>query len=306
MPSAIGPGARKRRTADQWWTPVLVEVVMPRRSRRAGLSSRRANPLILVSRVARPSEIWGNHPTRPALASRDRASQGSPTTRRLDMRTTANRSRAGIALLALLVVGCGGGSDGATSTTDAPTTVATADLTDYLLQANEVPGLTPVSSPETDSGPPFNPLPEDGAERLERTRYLRRPTSPPRASASAASAACCCSRPRPARGTGWPTRRATRRSGLSCPARRSSGFRLPTSRAPTGRRDRPPRQRDRPGLLDPGPLHDDHRHRGRGAACRTSVGRRPGDLRAHRRHLSRLMPARPRRRCRPRPCGAPG
>ncbi len=88
------------------------------------------------------------------------------------MTTTRSRSRAGMALLALLVVGCGGGSDGATSTTDAPTTVATADLTDYLLQANEVPGLTPVSSPETDSGPPFNPLPEDGAERLERTGYV--------------------------------------------------------------------------------------------------------------------------------------
>ena len=79
-----------------------------------------------------------------------------------------------------------------------------------------------------------------------------------------------------------------------CPARRSSGFRFPTSRAPTVDGTRPPRQRDRPGLLDPGPLHDDHRHRGRGAACRTSVGRRQGDLRAHRRHLSRLMPARPR------------
>ena len=75
-------------------------------------------------------------------------------------------------LLGMLVVGCGGESDRATSTTDAATTVAPPDLRQYLLQADEVPGLTPVLSPQTDSGPPFNPLPEDGAERLERTGYV--------------------------------------------------------------------------------------------------------------------------------------
>ena len=75
-------------------------------------------------------------------------------------------------LLGMLIVGCGGESDRATSTTDAATTVAPLDLTRYLLQADEVPGLTPVLSPQTDSGPPFNPLPEDGAGRLERSGYV--------------------------------------------------------------------------------------------------------------------------------------
>ena len=75
-------------------------------------------------------------------------------------------------LLGMLMVGCGGEADRATSTTDAATTVAPPDLRQYLLQADEVPGLKPVSSPQTDSGPPFNPLPEDGAERLERSGYV--------------------------------------------------------------------------------------------------------------------------------------
>ena len=75
-------------------------------------------------------------------------------------------------LLGMLVVGCGGESDRATSTTDAATTVAPPDLRQYLLQAGEVQGLKPMSSPQTDSGPPFDPLSEDGAERLERSGYV--------------------------------------------------------------------------------------------------------------------------------------
>ena len=75
-------------------------------------------------------------------------------------------------LLGVLIVGCGGESDRATSTTDAATTVAPPDLTRYLPQADEVPGLSRLSSPQTDSGPPFDPLPEDGAERLERSGYV--------------------------------------------------------------------------------------------------------------------------------------
>ena len=70
------------------------------------------------------------------------------------------------------------------------------NLEQYLLQDDEVPGLEPMASPQTDSGPPFD-LPEDGAERLGAVAMSRRPTSPPKASASAASAASCCSRPRP-------------------------------------------------------------------------------------------------------------
>ena len=86
----------------------------------------------------------------------------------------ARRTRRGAlaVLLGILIVGCGGESDRPTSTTDVATTVAPPDLAQYLLQADEVPGLKPMSSPQTDSGPPFDPLPEDGAERLERSGYV--------------------------------------------------------------------------------------------------------------------------------------
>ena len=52
------------------------------------------------------------------------------------------------------------------------TTGAPPNLTQHLLQADKVPGLKPMSSPQTDSGPPFDPLPEDGAELLERSGYV--------------------------------------------------------------------------------------------------------------------------------------
>ena len=75
-------------------------------------------------------------------------------------------------LIGMLIVGCGGDSDRGTSTTDAATTVAPPNLEQYLLQDDEVPGLKRMSSPQTDSGPPFDPLPEDGAERLKRSGYV--------------------------------------------------------------------------------------------------------------------------------------
>ena len=71
----------------------------------------------------------------------------------------------------MLIVGCGGESDPATSTTDAATTVAPSNLDQYLLQVDEVPGLEPMSSPQTDSGEPFD-LPKDGADRLRRSGYI--------------------------------------------------------------------------------------------------------------------------------------
>ena len=74
-------------------------------------------------------------------------------------------------LLGMLVVGCGGESDRTTSTTDAATTVAPPNLEQYLLQADEGPGLEPMSSPHTDSGEPFD-LPKGGAELLERSGYI--------------------------------------------------------------------------------------------------------------------------------------
>src|SRR5215204_6235821 len=75
-------------------------------------------------------------------------------------------------LLGMALVGCGGESDRAASTTDGASTVAPPNLTRFLLQADEVPGLRPMLSPQTDSGPPFDPLPDGGAERLERSGYV--------------------------------------------------------------------------------------------------------------------------------------
>jgi len=71
----------------------------------------------------------------------------------------------------MLIVSCGGESDPATNATDAATTAAQPNLEKYLLQADEVPGLEPMSSPQTDSGEPFD-LPKDGVERLRRTGHI--------------------------------------------------------------------------------------------------------------------------------------
>ena len=75
-------------------------------------------------------------------------------------------------LLGMLLVGCAGESDRAASTTDAATTPAPPNVEKYLLKADEVPDLAPVSSPQTDSGPPFNPMPDEGAELLRRSGYI--------------------------------------------------------------------------------------------------------------------------------------
>jgi hypothetical protein len=85
----------------------------------------------------------------------------------------AGRSRltALAALLGTLVVGCGGDPEQATSTADVASTRGPPDLEQYLLQEDELPGLAPVVSPQTDTGEPF-PLPEEGAERLRRSGYI--------------------------------------------------------------------------------------------------------------------------------------
>ena len=85
----------------------------------------------------------------------------------------AGRSRltALAALLGALVVGCGGDPEQATSTADAASTRGPPDLEQYLLQEDELSGLAPVVSPQTDAGEPF-PLPEEGAERLRRSGYI--------------------------------------------------------------------------------------------------------------------------------------
>jgi len=83
-------------------------------------------------------------------------------------------------LLCTLLAGCGGDSERATSTGDAATTTAAPpNLERYLLQDDEVPALEPVESPRTDSGPPFD-LPEDGADRLQRSGYISTTYQPAR------------------------------------------------------------------------------------------------------------------------------
>jgi hypothetical protein len=71
-------------------------------------------------------------------------------------------------LIGMLLIGCGGESERGTSTADE----APPDLDEYLLRADEVPDLAPMMSPQTDSGAPFDPLPEDGVEWLQRTGYI--------------------------------------------------------------------------------------------------------------------------------------
>ena len=86
----------------------------------------------------------------------------------------------------MLVVGCGddpdrgastpeaSASDPATSdpaTSDPVATAAGPDLERFLLQADEVPDLAPVSSPVTVPGPPPG-LDEQGIELLDRSGYI--------------------------------------------------------------------------------------------------------------------------------------
>lgn len=49
--------------------------------------------------------------------------------------------------------------------------VTPANLDDFLLRADEVPGLRPVSTPMSPLGEPFE-LDKDGAERLRRSGYI--------------------------------------------------------------------------------------------------------------------------------------
>ena len=74
-------------------------------------------------------------------------------------------------LLCVLIAACGGDSEPATRTADPGRTAVPPNLEKYLMQDDEVPGLEPIESPQTLSGPPFD-LPEDGAERLRRSGYI--------------------------------------------------------------------------------------------------------------------------------------
>jgi hypothetical protein len=82
-------------------------------------------------------------------------------------------------LFGVFAVACGGEPDSTMSTTDAATTsaseaataAASPDVDQYLLQVDEGPRLEPMSTPQTNSGEPF-PLPDGGAEVLERSGYV--------------------------------------------------------------------------------------------------------------------------------------
>ena len=80
------------------------------------------------------------------------------------------------ALLVVLLVGCGDDADRSATATQTPSgtsaTEVPADIERFLLQPDEVPDLTPVGSPMTDTGPPPG-LPADGAEVLESSGYIQ-------------------------------------------------------------------------------------------------------------------------------------
>jgi hypothetical protein len=76
-----------------------------------------------------------------------------------------------LGILGSIVVSCGGDPDRATSEPEVATSSAPPGLEQYLLEADEVPGLVPILSPDADSGEPFD-LPEDGAEELRRSGYI--------------------------------------------------------------------------------------------------------------------------------------
>jgi hypothetical protein len=76
-----------------------------------------------------------------------------------------------LGLVGMLIAGCGGQSDPAAPTTDAATPTPPPSLEKYLLQADEVPDLNPTSTPQSDTGEPFD-LPDGGAEELRRTGYI--------------------------------------------------------------------------------------------------------------------------------------
>ena len=96
------------------------------------------------------------------------------TRRRTSAALTAAIVAVGVAGVGWLAASRVDGSDDANvgpATTDAPRTTAPPNLEQYLTQADEVPGMHPVGSSQTDTGVPL-PLPEDGAARLRRSGYI--------------------------------------------------------------------------------------------------------------------------------------
>ena len=167
-----------------------------------------------------------------------REAPGTPRPPGWTVSLASRTSRMALAgLLGVLIVGCGGESDRATSTTDAATTATPTDVERYLLQADEVPGLTPVLSPQTDSGPPFDPLPEDGAERLERSGYVSTTYQPAQGERIGGVSSVVLFEAEAGARDWMAYETSDEALRPRCPARRSSGSRFPTSLAPTDGRD---------------------------------------------------------------------
>jgi hypothetical protein len=79
-----------------------------------------------------------------------------------------------------LVTSCGARQTETTAAADAAKTAAPPSLEQYLMHDDEVPDLEPIESPQTDSGPPFDPLPKDGVEALRRSGYISTTYQPAR------------------------------------------------------------------------------------------------------------------------------
>ena len=73
--------------------------------------------------------------------------------------------------MSLLAAGCGEDPASTPRRSEAPRSAAPADVERYLLEADDIPGLAPVSTPFTDPADPFE-LDEEGARRLERSGYV--------------------------------------------------------------------------------------------------------------------------------------
>ena len=136
----------------------------------------------------------------------------------------------------MLIVGCGAESDRATITKDAATTVAPPNPEKYLLQADEVPGLAPMSSPQTDSGAPFD-LSKDGAERLRRSDYFSTTYQPAEGDHSGGVSSVLLFETEAGAREWMAYETSDEAISNRSQVRRSSGSRFPTSRAPTDGRD---------------------------------------------------------------------
>ena len=207
---------------------------------------------------------------------------------------TTRSALAGV--IGMIIVGCGGDPDRATSPQDVATTVAPPGLDEYLLRVDEVPGLEPMVVAADPLGGTLRSVRR--RLRAASAQWLPLDDEPDRLRGDrggGVSSALLFETEAGARDwMVYETSDTVIRDQFLPDAQDHA---VPGSRRPWRPRSYwtgPARQRHRPRLLDPGSLHDAHRHRGQGTTCRAAVGRGPGDPRAHRRHLPGLILRRPR------------